>query len=277
MQVVAEVAVAHDGSLGAACAYIEAVARAGADAVKFQCHDGNPCRSFRPGTFFPQDSTRQGYYHRTSFRVDQWRRLSDRARGLGLKFALSLWSKDTIERLGRHVDIWKLGASELDNLPLVEAVARTGRPMVLSTGMSQWDEIEAAVRLAWKCGADDLTLLQCTSAYPCPPERIGLNVMDELWQRFSPHYGFHVGLSDHSGTIWPSIVAAAHHAAMAEVHVCFSRYCFGPDVPASVTVDELRQLVQGVRFVESMAAVDKDALAEELAPMRELFRGDRSA
>ena len=281
MIVVAEIANGHDGSLGTAYAYVNAVAFAGADAVKFQCHDGNPCRSFRPGTFFPQDHTRLGYYHRTSFRRDQWKLLADRAHELGLKFVLSLWSVDTIERLGGFVDVWKLGASELDNLPLVEAVARTGKPIVLSTGMSSWDEIESAVRCAWKAGTRDLTLLQCTTAYPCPPERIGINVLRDLRDRFGPGMGFgwgrKFGLSDHSGTIWPGIIAAYAGADMLELHVCFSRHCFGPDVSASVTVEELRELVAGVRFVERLDAVDKDAMARELSPMRELFRGERSA
>jgi N,N'-diacetyllegionaminate synthase len=112
-------------------------------------------------------------------------------------------------------------------------------------------------------------VLQCTSEYPTPPERVGLNVMAEL----SARYGCEVGLSDHSGTVWAGVAAAALGATVLEVHVTFSRQAFGPDVPASVTVDELADLVAGVRFVTAALdhPVDKDGLAEDLAPVRGLF------
>ena len=277
MIVVAECGLTHDGSLGTAYSYIDAVARAGASAVKFQCHAGNTCQRFREGTFFPQDSDRQGYYERTAFTYLQWRGLADYARSSGLSFALSAWSVDTVGALDRFVDIWKLGASETNNLPLVEACARTGKPLVLSSGMSDWDELGEAVSTAWR-HTRDITILQCTSAYPCPPERVGMNCIEDIRERFCiPFWGRKRGLSDHSGTIWPGIVAAWLGADMLEVHVCLSRECFGPDVPASITTGELRQLVDGVAFVERMRAnpVDKDAAAREAVGMRQLFRGGR--
>lgn len=275
MQVVAEVALTHDGSLGTAFAYVDAVARSGASAIKFQCHHGNPCQRFRPGTFFPQDDTRQGYYQRTAFTWDQWRRLSKHARSHGLKFALSVWSREAVRELADAVDMFKLGSSETANLDLVTACATTGKPLILSSGMSDFDELRAAVEAAWKY-CREITVLQCTSEYPCPPERVGLNVLDDLRWRFCvPFWGRSYGLSDHSGTIWPSIVAAWLGASMVEVHVTLSREAFGPDVPASITTDELRRLVDGVRFVESMREhpVDKDAAARGMGAMRELFRG----
>jgi N-acetylneuraminate synthase len=140
--------------------------------------------------------------------------------------------------------------------------------VVLSFGMSTSEEIASAVKVA-----DGLspTLLQCTSEYPCLPERIGINAMRDLRRHGKP-----VGLSDHSGTIWPSIIAAYEDASMSEVHVCWSKECWGPDVPASITIDELRQLVQGVRFVERMGSVDKDKMASELSSMRSIFMGNIS-
>jgi N,N'-diacetyllegionaminate synthase len=114
-----------------------------------------------------------------------------------------------------------------------------------------------------------LAVLQCTTAYPCPPERIGLNMIPFFRER----YGCFVGLSDHSGTIYPGIAAATLGAEVVEVHVTMSRGMFGPDVPASVTIDELRQLVEGIRFVERMRAnpVDKDVIARDMAPLRAIF------
>ncbi|HMB91212.1 MAG TPA: N-acetylneuraminate synthase family protein, partial [Rhodothermales bacterium] len=114
-----------------------------------------------------------------------------------------------------------------------------------------------------------LAVLQCTTAYPCPPDKIGLNMLSELRQR----YACPVGLSDHSGTIYPGLAAATLGANLLEIHVVFSRECFGPDTPASVTTAELKQLVEGVRFIEQMQAhpVDKDAMAEDMTALRQTF------
>jgi N,N'-diacetyllegionaminate synthase len=114
-----------------------------------------------------------------------------------------------------------------------------------------------------------LAVLQCTTAYPCPPERVGLNMIPQFRER----YECFVGLSDHSGTIYPGIAAVTIGADVVEVHVTMSRGMFGPDVRASITIEQLRQLVEGIRFVERMRAhpVDKDKMAVEMAPLRDIF------
>jgi N-acetylneuraminate synthase len=112
-------------------------------------------------------------------------------------------------------------------------------------------------------------LFQCTTAYPCPPEKVGLNLIPF----FQDRYRCPVGLSDHSGTVYAGLAAATLGVQAVEVHVTFSREMFGPDVPASLTTAELRQLVQGIRFIEAMRAhpVNKDELAGEMAPLRAAF------
>jgi len=134
--------------------------------------------------------------------------------------------------------------------------------------MSPLREIDELVEQASDRNAD-LTLLQCTSSYPCPPEKVGLNLIPFLRQR----YGCRVGLSDHSGTIFPGLAGAAIGLDALEVHITFSRECFGPDVPASITTAELGQLVEGIRFIETMRnnPVEKDALAAQMQPLRDLF------
>jgi N-acetylneuraminate synthase len=134
--------------------------------------------------------------------------------------------------------------------------------------MSDLSEIDSAVASV-KAKNLPLTVLQCTSLYPCPPEKVGLNVI----QHFRDRYGCDVGLSDHSGTIYPGLAAATVGIELLEVHVTFSRETFGPDVPVSVTTSELRQLVEGVRFIEQMNAhpMDKDGFAGEMKPLRNLF------
>jgi len=134
--------------------------------------------------------------------------------------------------------------------------------------MSPLDEIDLAVQRVKDRGLP-LAVLQCTSAYPCPPERVGLNLLPTFRER----YGCAVGLSDHSGTIYPGLAAAVLGADVLEVHVTLSREAFGPDVVASVTTAELRELVEGVRFIETMLdnPVDKNSAARDLAPLRDLF------
>jgi N-acetylneuraminate synthase len=164
---------------------------------------------------------------------------------------------------------WKIASGELTNPIALEMMAKTKQPFILSTGMSTMAEIDEAVARIKGTG-QPLTLLQCTSKYPCPPEDVGLNLLDE----FRGRYDCKVGLSDHTGSIFAGLAAAALGADMVEVHVTFSREMFGPDVPASLTFSELRTLVDGARAIRSMLdrPVNKDDSARELEPMRKLFQ-----
>lgn len=272
IQVIAEVAQAHDGSLGTAHAFIEAIARAGADAVKFQTHlaaaESTPGEPWRV-KFSYQDATRYDYWKRMEFTESQWRELKQHAEVRGLKFLSSPFSVEALELLQRvGVAAWKVASGEVSNRPLFDGMLATGLPILLSTGMSPLSEIDATVKLVQEHGGP-LAVLQCTSAYPCPPEKIGLNLIPF----FRGRYGCAVGLSDHSGTIYAGLAAAVLGIEVLEVHVTLSREMFGPDVPASVTTGELRQLVEGIRFIERMHAnpIDKDVMATEMAPLRDLF------
>ena len=270
--IVAEVAQAHDGSLGMAHAYIDAIANSGADAVKFQTHiaaaESTLDEPWRV-KFSEQDATRYDYWKRMEFTEQQWRGLKTHAEEKGLYFLSSPFSIEAVELLTRvGVAAWKVASGELSNLPMFERIAMTGIPVFLSTGMSPLSEIDAAVDQIKSRGLP-LTVLQCSSVYPCPPEKIGLNVIPFFRER----YACNVGLSDHSGKIYAGLAAATLGIDILEVHVTLSKESFGPDVPASVTTTELHQLVEGIRFIEKMQAnpVNKDALAGELKPLRDLF------
>lgn len=270
--IIAEIAQAHDGSLGTAHAYINAAATAGVDAVKFQTHiadaESTPDERFRVSGF-PQDATRFDYWKRMEFSASQWRGLADHAAEKGLIFLSTPFSQEALELLGGgNMPAWKIGSGEISNIPMLEQVAKTGKPVLLSTGMSSWAEIDEAVSTVRRYGSD-VAVFQCTSSYPCPPQKIGLNVISELRQR----YGCPVGLSDHSGTIFPSLAAVSMGANLIEVHTVFSKECFGPDVMSSVTTRELAQLVEGIRFIESamMSKISKDEQAAEMAEMNLLF------
>jgi N,N'-diacetyllegionaminate synthase len=271
--VIAEVAQAHDGSLGIAHSYIDAIAKAGADVVKFQTHiaaaESTPAEPWRV-RFSPREETRYEYWKRMEFTEAEWLGLRKHALKAGVDFLSSPFSLEALELLERvGVMGWKVASGEVKNLAMLNRMAATHLPVMLSTGMSPLSEIDEAVALLRDRGVKEITVMQCTSAYPTPPEKIGLNLLPMLRER----YRCDVGLSDHSGTMWPSLAAVTLGASVVEVHVTFSKEGFGPDVPASVTIDDLVRLVEGVRFLERARAhpVDKDASARELEPMRKLF------
>ncbi|HEX6966022.1 MAG TPA: N-acetylneuraminate synthase family protein [Gemmatimonadaceae bacterium] len=270
--VIGEVAQAHDGSLGLAHAFIDAIADAGADAVKFQTHiasaESTPGEPWRV-KFSRQDATRYDYWKRMEFTEEQWHGLARHAHERGLLFLSSPFSLDAVELLERvGVAAWKIASGEVTNAPMLERIIETRRPVILSTGMSDVSEIDHAVERV-SAARIPVAVLQCTTAYPCPPERIGINLLGAFRER----YDCAVGLSDHSGTIYPGLAAATLGAQVLEIHVTLSREMFGPDVPASITTGELAQLVGGVRFIETMLAhpVDKNRVSGEMAPLRDLF------
>jgi N-acetylneuraminate synthase len=270
--IIAEIAMAHDGSLGTAHAFVDAVARTGADAIKFQTHiaraESTPAEPFRV-RFSMQDATRYEYWRRTEFTAAQWRGLADHARERDLLFLSSPFSEEAVALLEEvGVPAWKIGSGEISNDLLLRRAARGKLPVLLSSGMSGLAELDRAVNLVRAAGAP-VAVFQCTSEYPCPPEHLGLEQIAALAAR----YDCPAGLSDHSGTIWAGLGAAALGASMLEVHVTLSRDGFGPDVVVSLTVDELARLVEGVRFLERAlsATVDKDAIAARLDGMRAIF------
>lgn len=270
--IIAEVGLAHDGSLGAAHAYIDAAADAGADAVKFQTHiasaESSPQEEFRIKVF-PQDKTRYEYWERTAFTEEQWRGLKEHAEDKKLVFLSTPFSNAAVGLLRRiGMKAWKIGSGETNNLLMLEEIASQGEPVLLSSGMSYVEELDMSVGLLRSKGSP-VMVMQCTSSYPCPPERYGLHMIDEYRKRFEVP----VGYSDHSGEIAPGLAAVTLGAKAVEVHVTWSKQCFGPDVRASLALDQLAELVRGVRLIEQSleSKIDKNAMADNMREMRILF------
>lgn len=270
--IIGEVGQAHDGSLGFAHSFIDAIADAGADAVKFQTHipeaESTAEETFRVKVF-PQDATRPDYWRRTRFTEPQWAELKSHADERGLVFLSSPFSIQAAEMLLRiGVKGWKIASGETNNLEMLRSMMGSGLPFLVSTGMSYMREVDATVALLREHNAPFI-LYQCTNRYPCPPEHLGLNLISEYRER----YGCPVGLSDHSGRVCAGVAAHAMGACSLEVHVTFHRAMFGPDVPASLTVEELAQLVGDIRFLETARAhpVEKDAETKSLETVRNLF------
>jgi N-acetylneuraminate synthase len=203
------------------------------------------------------------------FTEQQWLGLKCHAEEKGLEFLSSPFSVDAARMLSRiGVSSWKVASGEISNPQLFEYMIQSRLPIVLSSGMSSVEETDAAVDRIQKAGIP-CAVAQCTSKYPCPPEQIGLNMIPYYRQR----YHCAVGLSDHSGTMFPALAAVTMGVDLVEVHVTFSRDCFGPDVSSSLTTEEFKTMIEGIRFIETMKAndVDKKEIATEMAPLRHIF------
>jgi N-acetylneuraminate synthase len=269
---IAEVAQAHEGSLGMAHAFIDAAAQAGADAVKFQTHiataESTLDEPFRV-QFSAQDATRYDYWRRMEFTSNQWEGLASHCKERGLVFISAPFSVEAVHLLARlGMRFWKIASGELRSSELLNSILSAGGHILVSTGMSTWEEINEAVCFLRSRQAQ-YTLMQCTSRYPTPFQEVGLNVLEEMQRR----YGCSVGLSDHSGTPYPALFAMARGASVIEVHVTFDRRMFGPDSAASVTFDELELLIRARNAMLEMDdnPVDKDSIAKSLASMRTMF------
>jgi len=269
---IAEVAQAHDGSLGLAHSFIDAAARAGADAVKFQTHiasaESTLDESFRV-KFSRQDGTRYEYWKRMEFSAEEWAELAKHATDRGLVFLSSAFSIAAVEILYRiGMPAWKVASGELTSQAILDAMIKAGGPFLVSTGMGTWVEIDGlAQRL--RDAKREFAMLQCTSEYPTSLDHVGLNVIDEMRAR----YAVPVGLSDHSGRTAPTLAALARGAEIIETHITFDRGMFGPDGPASLTIDEFRAIADFRDALMEMDShpVNKDKMAASLEPMRSLF------
>jgi N,N'-diacetyllegionaminate synthase len=269
---IAEVAQAHDGSLGFAHAFIEIAAQAGFDAVKFQTHiaaaESTRDEPFRLA-FSYEDVSRFDYWRRMEFTASQWQGLFEHARERDLIFLSSCFSIDAV-KLMRQIGMpaWKVGSGELQSDTLLDAMALDRKPVLLSTGMNGFRAIERQVaRLA--AANVPVGVFQCTTKYPATFDQVGLNAIATLHERLRCP----VGLSDHSGSIWPSVAAMALGAPLIEVHVAMHKSQFGPDTAASLDPYQLAQVAEARNAVSQMLSnpVDKDAAEQEMASLRQLF------
>lgn len=267
--VIAEIGSVHDGSVGNALRLIDVVAECGADAVKFQTHIGEAeTLPTAPAPSFFSTEPRLAYFKRTSFRVDQWEMLARVSAERGLTFLSSPFSEEAVDLLEEvGVTQYKIPSGEVTNLPLLEKIARLKKPIILSSGMSTWNELDRAVEVIRK-EHNHVTILQCTSEYPCAYERVGLNVMLEMRDR----YKVPVGLSDHTLTPYASYAAVTLGASVIERHVTFSRRMYGSDARHSLEPGEFAELVRGVRALEVIltSQVEKNDLSR-LSGMKEVF------
>lgn len=247
--IIAEIGQAHEGSLGILHSYIDALSSTGINAIKFQTHIAEAESSvFEPFRvkFSYEDDSRFDYWKRMEFTLTQWKDIKKHCDDVGLEFISSPFSNmavDLLEEVG--VQKYKIGSGEVSNYLMLEKIAKTGKDIILSSGMSNFAELDETINFL-KPFKNKLSVLQCTTKYPTNAEDIGLNVINELRER----YRLPVGLSDHSGTIYPSLAAISLGASILEFHVVFDKKMFGPDSQSSLTILEIKQLTEGIRFIE---------------------------
>jgi len=271
INIIAEVGNLHGGSLPMARKFIDRVVASGADIIKFQTHifDVESLPNAPAPSYFNKES-RKDYFERTAFTATQWKKIKEYCGKCGIEFMASVFSieaVDILEQIGvkRH----KIPSGEVTNLPLLERVAATGKPVLLSSGMSSWNELNNAIKTLRNNGCCKIVIFQCSSVYPCPPDSVGLNVLTQMKNR----YRIPLGFSDHTMGFSASIAAVVLGASFLERHFTLSRKMYGSDAKHSLEPDEFKRFVQEIREVEIMCAskTDKDKAASTLKEMKVIF------
>ncbi|SDW86312.1 N-acetylneuraminate synthase [Lutibacter oricola] len=271
MFIIAEIGQAHNGSLGQVHAYIDAVSKTGCNAIKFQTHiaeaESSVYEPFRV-QFSTQDKTRFDYWKRMEFSLDQWKEIKQHCDEVGLEFMSSPFSNAAVailEEVG--IQRYKIGSGEVTNKLLLQKISETGKPVILSSGMSSFSELDAGIQFLKEKNIE-VSLVQCTTAYPTQPEQYGLNVIQKLKDR----YHVPVGFSDHSGRIETCIAATTLGAELLEFHVVFDKAMFGPDVSSSLTFSEVEQLVNAVKNIQKALyhPINKDKI-EQFQEVKQIF------
>jgi N-acetylneuraminate synthase len=268
VSIIAEVGSVHDGSFGNALKLADLAKKLGADAVKYQTHiSDHETLSDAPSPGYFSAESRYDYFIRTGFSLDQWKQIKAHCDDINIEFISSPFSEMAVQWLDDiGVSRFKIPSGEVTNIPMLEAINKLSRPVILSSGMSNWAELDQAVSALNNV---DLTLMQCTSQYPCPNENVGLNVITEMQQR----YGKPVGYSDHTQTNYAAFAAVSLGASCIEKHLTFSNAMYGSDAPLASEPDAFADMIQGVRSICQIQAhsIDKNDLSA-YKEMKDIFQ-----
>jgi N-acetylneuraminate synthase len=258
--IIVEVGINHEGEFNKAIQMVDAAAAAGADCVKFQCHITEAemiPTDMKPGKI--SDERLWDIIKRCELTADEERRLKAYCKEKGILYLSTPFSREAADRLNdAGVPAFKIGSGECNNLPLLEHIAKFGKPIILSTGMNDIPSIRKSVKTIQKYDVP-LMLMHCTSMYPTPYDKVRLGAIQELIKKFE----LPVGLSDHSIGIYTCLGAVALGACALEKHFTISRKWPGPDIPLSIEPHELEEMVKGSRAVFLAKGGHKGILPEE--------------
>jgi len=268
--VIAEIGINHNGDLDIARQLIDVACEAGCDAVKFQKRTPELCvpadqrdvlRETPWGTM-----TYFEYRHRVEFGYEDYREIDALCRERGIAWFASPWDEEAVDFLEDFEPVaYKVASASVTDSVLLDKLAGTGRPVILSTGMSTMEEIEEAVA---RLPEDLLLVAHATSSYPCPPEELNLRMIQTLADR----YPVPIGYSGHETGLPPTVAAVATGATFVERHVTLDRAMWGSDHAASVEPDGLRRLVRYIRTVESAMGDGVKQVYESELPIRAKLR-----
>jgi N-acetylneuraminate synthase len=270
--VIAEIGINHNGDLEIAKQMIDAAVHAGADAVKFQKRT--------PEVATPPDQQKQmretpwgyitylEYRHKVEFREEQYLEIDRYCRERGIPWMVSVWDEPSVDFMERFdTPAYKIPSASLTDHKLIQRARATGKPLILSSGMSTMEQIHKGVSIA---GGKDLVLMHCTSTYPCEPEELNLRMVDTLRREFPD---LPIGYSGHEVGLVPSAVAVALGACMVERHLTLDRAMWGSDQAASVEPGGFERLVKYVRVSEaSLGDGVKRVYESEKPSMKKLRR-----
>jgi N-acetylneuraminate synthase len=246
--VIAEIGINHGGSLEVALEMATAAIDAGAEIVKHQTHVVSDEMSEDARNVIPANDSRSIFEIMESCALsedDEWK-LYQHVKKRGAKFISTPFSRAAADRLAEFdVPAFKIGSGECNNYPLIEHVARFGKPVIVSTGMNSIESIGPTVDILRKMSVP-YALLQCTNVYPTPPEYVRLGGISELREAFQDAV---IGLSDHSESIYPCLGAVAYGASILERHFTDRRSRKGPDIKCSMNPEELGNLIDGANII----------------------------
>lgn len=248
--IIAEAGVNHNGDMNIAYELIDKAKECGADMVKFQT--AISCTSkYAPKAEYQKRTTGEGSQmdmaRKLRLTFDQHRQLYDYCNKVGIQYLSTAFDVTSVDFLNTlNLPLWKIPSGEITNLPYLIKIAQLQGKVVMSTGMSEIDEIRTAIKILKDNGTDDITLLQCHTDYPTAYENVNLKAMLSLSKEFNLPFG----LSDHSSGIECAIAAVAMGATVIEKHFTLDKHMEGPDHLASIEPQELKRLIQSVRNVE---------------------------
>ena len=257
--IIAEACINHEGDINLAKRMIKEAKNSGADCVKFQIHNlENEMLKDTPKS----DNFTESLWdtlERTNINIEKQKILKSFCEETGIQYLCTPFSRDGTDQLESiGVDLYKIGSGEMTNHPLIEHIASKNKPIIFSTGMSEFHEIEETVKIIEKFNIP-FAITHCTSIYPCPAERVNLRIISELIKKFNVP----IGLSDHTNNIYSSFGAVAHGACIIEKHFTLNKKAPGPDHQSSIEPAELKELVKVCNYINKSNGNVKKIFDEE--------------
>lgn len=250
--IIAEAGVNHNGSLELAKKMAYIAKECGADIVKFQTAklDSLVSKHAKMAEYQKEnignEMSQKDMLSRLLLTYEEFIELENYCKSIGINFLSTPFDIDSIYFLKDLQKLWKIPSGEITNYPYLLEIAKTGYPVIISTGMSEMKEIHEAIKVLRSEGTTDITILHCTTEYPTPLSEVNLNVMDTLKKEF----GYKIGYSDHTNGIEISLAAVAMGASVIEKHFTLNKNMEGPDHKASLEPNELKLLIDGIRKIE---------------------------